>query len=75
MEVLVSVHSQSVELEAVGGVSVRDLALEVRRQVDDGNSAERALLWADTTSNTEGFGNEGKSGVRRYFDTCHQRSQ
>lgn len=67
-------HSQSVELEAVGRVSVCNLALEVRRQVDDGNGAKRAFLWADTTSNAEGLGDEGKSGIRSYFDACHQTS-
>lgn len=44
-------HSQSVKLEAVGRVSVCDLALEVRRQVDDSNGAKRAFLRADTTTN------------------------
>lgn len=69
------VHSQSVKLEAVGGVSVSDLALEVRRQIDDGDGAERALLRADTTPNAEGLGDEGKSGFRSHFDTCHRRGQ
>ena len=33
---------QAVELERVGGVAVRDLGLEVRREVDDGDGLERA---------------------------------
>lgn len=52
-----------------------DLALEIRRQVDDGDSAKGALLRADTTSNAEGFGDEGKSGFRSDFDACRQNSQ
>lgn len=68
-------HSQSVKLEAVGGVTVCDLALEVRGQVDNGDSAERALLRADTTSDAEGLGDKGESGIRGYFDTCHRNSQ
>ena len=68
-------HRQPVQLEAVGGISVGHLALEVRGQVDDGDGAERALLGTDTTSDAEGLGNEGESGVRRHFnawsrDTC-----
>lgn len=63
------VHSQSVKLEAVGGVSVRDLALEVRGQVDDGNRTEGALLRADTATDTEGLGNKGQSRFGGHFDT------
>lgn len=44
------------------------LALEVRWQVDDGDSAEGALLRADTASYAKGLGNEGKSGVGSHFD-------
>ena len=43
-------HRQTVELEAVGRVSMGDLRLEIGRQVDNRDSAERALLRADTTS-------------------------
>jgi hypothetical protein len=43
-------HGQSMQLEAVGRVSMRDLSLEVRRQVDDVDGIEWAFLRADTTS-------------------------
>ena len=45
-----------------------DLALEVRRQVDDGNGAKGALLRADTTSYAKGLGDEGKAGVGGHLD-------
>jgi hypothetical protein len=57
------------ELEAVGRVSVGDLALEIRRQVDNGNRAEGALFRADTTTDAEALGNESKPRVRSNFDT------
>ena len=38
---------------------MRDLALEVRGQVDDGDGAKGAALGADTTTNAERFRNEG----------------
>lgn len=59
---------QSVELEAVGGVSVGDLGFEVGGQVDDGNGVERALLGADTTTNAKTFGDEGNFGFRADFN-------
>ena len=46
-----------------------DLALEVRGQVDDCDGGEWALLGADTTTNAEGFGNEGDSRLGGHFDT------
>lgn len=45
-----------------------DLALEIRRQIDNGNGPERALLGADTTTDTETLGDEGKPGVTSDFD-------
>jgi hypothetical protein len=62
-------HGQSVELEAVGRVSMGDLALEVRGQVDDGNGAERTFLGANTASNAETLRDEGQTGLRCHFDT------
>lgn len=48
-----------VNLEAVGAVAVRDLSLEVGGQVDDVDGVERALLGANTASNTQSLGDEG----------------
>jgi len=57
------------KLEAVGRVSVGDLAFEIRRKVDDGNGAKGAFLRTDTTTNAESFGDEGESRFRGHFDT------
>jgi hypothetical protein len=54
-------HRKTMQLEAVGAISVGNLALKVGGQVDDGDGVERALLGADTTTNAEGFGNESKA--------------
>lgn len=62
-------HGQTVELEAVGAISVGDLALEVGGQVDNGNGVEGALLGTDTTTNTQRLGDEGETGLRSDFDT------
>jgi hypothetical protein len=61
-------HREAVELEAVGAIAVGDLTLEVGGQVDDGNGVERALLGADTATNTERLGNEGETGLGADFD-------
>ena len=52
-------HRKTVQLEAVGGVAVGDLALEVCGQVDNLNGVEGALLGADTATDTEALTNEG----------------
>lgn len=52
-------HGKTVQLEAVGGVAVGDLALEVCGQVDNLNGVEGALLGADAASNTQALTNEG----------------
>lgn len=44
-------HWQPVQLEAVGGITMCYLSLEIGGQVDDVDGAERALLRADTTTN------------------------
>jgi len=44
-------HGQAVKLEAVGGITMGDLALEVGGQINDGDGAERAALGANTTTN------------------------
>lgn len=51
------------QLEAIGRVSVGDLALEVGGQVDDGDGVEGAFLRADTATDAETFGDEGKLGL------------
>ena len=56
------------ELEAVGAVSVGNLALEVGRQVDNGDGAEGAFLWADTASDAEALGDEGEFRIWGDFD-------
>ncbi|KAH6898338.1 hypothetical protein B0T10DRAFT_104989 [Thelonectria olida] len=62
-------HRQTVQLEAVGAITVGDLALEVGGQVDDGDGLEGAFFRADTTTNTERLGDEGKTVGGRDFDT------
>ena len=59
---------QTVELEAVGGVSVGDLGLEVGGQVDDGDGIKRALLGADTAADTQGLGDVGDARLGRDLD-------
>jgi hypothetical protein len=58
-------HRQTVELEAVGAITVGDLALEVGGQVDDGDGVEGALLGADTATNTQRLGDEGEARFGR----------
>jgi hypothetical protein len=43
-------HREPVELEAVGGISMCDLSLQVGGQVDDMNCPERAFFRTDTTT-------------------------
>jgi hypothetical protein len=45
-------HGKTVQLEAVGAISVGDLALKVGGQVDDIDRIEGAALRADTTTDT-----------------------
>jgi hypothetical protein len=54
-------HGKTVELEAVGAISMGNLALEVGGQVDDGDGIEGALLGADTATDTERLGDEGQT--------------
>jgi len=51
------------QLEGVRRVSVRDLGLEVGRQVDYGDCIERALLRADTASDTQALRDESDLGL------------
>jgi hypothetical protein len=55
-------HGQPVQLEAVRRVSMGDLGLEVRGQIDDVNGVKWALLGADTASYTQALGNKGDLG-------------
>jgi hypothetical protein len=57
-----------VELEGVGAVAVRRLALEVLRQVDDHDRLEGALLDADAAADAELLRDPGDLGVGRDLD-------
>jgi hypothetical protein len=58
-----------VQLEAVGGVTVCDLALEVCGQVDNLDGVEGALLGADTASDTQPLTDKGDLAGVVDFDT------
>lgn len=45
------------------------MRFKIGRQVDDIDRTEWALLWTDTTSNTQGLGDEGNLGLGGDFDT------
>ena len=62
-------HRKTVELEAVGRITVGDLGLQVGGQVDDVDSTERTLLGANTTTDTQALGDKGDLGVGSHFDT------
>lgn len=62
-------HRKTVQLEAVGGVTVCDLALEVGGQVDNLDGVEGALLGADTASDTQALRDEGDFAGVVDFDT------
>lgn len=62
-------RGKTVELETVGGVSMGDLTLEVRGQVDNGNGAKWTLLGTDTATDAERLRDEGEPGVGRDLDT------
>lgn len=46
-----------------------DLSLKVGRQVDDVNGTKRALLWADTATDTQTLGDVGNFGLGRNLNT------
>ena len=56
------------QLETVRRVSMCNLRLQIGWQIDDVDSTERALLYADTTSNTKSLGDECDLRVRGDFD-------
>lgn len=60
-------HRQAVQFEAVGRIAMRDLTLEVRGKVDNGDSTEGATLGADTTTDAKRFRDEGDTGLGRHL--------
>ena len=56
------------ELEAVGGVPVGNLGIQVGGQVDDVDSTERTFLGADTATNAESLTNVRDLARRRNFN-------
>lgn len=56
------------QLEAVGRVSVGDLGLEVRGQVDDVDGVKGAFLGADAAPDTQALRDEGDLGGGVYLD-------
>lgn len=61
-------HRQTMELEAVGAISVGNLALEIGGQVDNCNGIKRTLLGADTTTDAQRLGDEGQLRLGRNFN-------
>ena len=57
------------KLETVRGVSVGDMRLEIRWQIDNVDCAEWAFLGTDTTSNAKALGDEGDLRVRGDLNT------
>ena len=56
------------EFEAVGRVPMRNLRLEVRREIDDVDGGKRTFFHADTTSNAKSLGDEGDLRFRGDLD-------
>jgi hypothetical protein len=56
------------QLEAVGGVSVRNMGLEVGWKVDDIDGAKGAFLRTDAAANTQTFRNESDLRFGSDFD-------
>ena len=61
-------HGQTVQLEAVGGVTVGDLALQIGGQVDDVDGTEGTLLGANTATNAKAFGDKGDLRFGGHFN-------
>jgi hypothetical protein len=57
------------KLEAVGGVSMRNVGLEICWKIDDVDGTKRAFFGTDATTNTQTFGNEGDLRLGSDFDT------
>jgi hypothetical protein len=56
------------KLEAVGGVSMRDMGLEVGRQIDDVDGSKGAFFRANTATNAQTLGDEGNLRFGSDFD-------
>jgi hypothetical protein len=56
------------KLEAVGRVSMRDMGLEVGRQIDDIDGSKGAFLRADTATNAQTLGDESNLRFGSDFD-------
>jgi hypothetical protein len=56
------------ELEAVGGISMRNMGLKVCWKIDNIDGSERTLFGTDTTTDTQTFGNESDLRFRSDFD-------
>ena len=56
------------QLETIGRVTVGDLSLEIRWQVDDVDGTKRTFLWADTTADTQTLRDVGDLGFGGDFD-------
>lgn len=61
-------HRKPVELEAVGGVPMGDLGLEIGRQINDVDGIEGTLLGADTTAYAKSFRDKGDLGLGSNFN-------
>ena len=57
------------EFETVGRITMRNLDIQVGRQVYDMDSSERTLFRADTASDTKTFRDESNLGVGIDLDT------
>lgn len=57
------------ELEAIGGIAMGNLRLEVRWKIDNADCAEWAFLGTDTTSYAEVLGYKGDFRCWGDFDT------
>jgi homoaconitase/3-isopropylmalate dehydratase large subunit len=57
------------KFERIGRVTMCDLSIEIGGQINDVDSGKGTLLYANTTTNTELFRDEGNLGGRLNFDT------
>jgi hypothetical protein len=51
------------QLEAICGIAVGDLSLEVGGQVDDVDGPKGTFLWADTATDAKAFRDESNLGL------------
>ena len=62
-------HGKTMQLEAVGSVTMGGIAFQILGKVDNVDCLKRTFFDSDTTSNTEWFGEVGNLGLWAYFDT------